>query len=73
MRALALPGADGAGQLPLPPAAPRSGLRRLRDELVWGRVYLLPWVFRHLLGRSSGDHRAAKRPTFAPVLVPGPR
>lgn len=68
-QALALPGADDAWKLPLPPAAPRSGLRRLRDELVWGRVYLLPWVLRHLLGRSSGDRREAKRPELTPVLL----
>jgi len=72
-RALELEGADDRWQLPLPPAAPRSRSRRVRDDLAWGRDYLLPWIFRHLLGRSSGDRRQAKRPELAPVLVPRPR
>ena len=65
--ALEIPGADEDWRLPLPPAAPRSAARRLRDELVWGRDYLLPWLLRHSLGRSSGDRRQAKRPELAPV------
>lgn len=65
--ALGLPGADDAWRLPLPPAAPRGAARRLRDELVWGKDYLVPWLVRHSLGRSSGDRRQPKRPTLAPV------
>ena len=65
--ALGLPGADSAWRQPLPPAAPRSTARRLRDELVWGKNYLLPWLVRHSLGRSSGDRRRPKRPELAPV------
>lgn len=65
--ALGIPGADGDWQLPLPPAAPRSAGRRLRDEVVWGKDYLLPWLLRHSLGRSSGDRRQAKRPELEPV------
>ncbi len=66
--ALEIPGADEDWRLPLPPAAPLSAARRLRDELVWGRDYLLPWLVRHSLGRSSGDRRQPKRPELAPVL-----
>ena len=65
--ALEIPGADEDWRLPLPPAAPLSAARRLRDELVWGRDYLLPWLLRHALGRSSGDQRQPKRPVLAPV------
>ncbi len=67
--ALGLPDADDSWRLPLPPAAPSSAARRLRDELVWGRDYLVPWLIRHSLGRSSGDHRLAKRPELAPVVA----
>ena len=67
--ALGIPGADGDWQLPLPPAALRSAGRRLRDEVVWGKDYLLPWLLRHSLGRSSGDRRQAKRPELAPVTL----
>ncbi len=65
--ALEIPGADEDWRLPLPPATPRSAGRRLRDEVVWGKDYLLPWLLRHSLGRSSGDRRQAKRPELAAV------
>jgi lysophospholipase L1-like esterase len=68
--ALGVSDAGGAGEdwrLPLPPAAARSAARRLRDELAWSRDYLLPWLLRHSLGRSSGDRRQPKRPELAPV------
>jgi lysophospholipase L1-like esterase len=41
-------------------------LARPRTAEYW-RHYLLPWIGRRLTGRSSGDHRTAKRPTLAPV------
>ena len=31
------------------------------------REFVLPWIGRRLTGRSSGDGRAAKRPTLSPV------
>jgi hypothetical protein len=34
----------------------------LRAEAIWLRRYLLPWLGRHLRGRSSGDGVTAKRP-----------
>ncbi len=33
-----------------------------REDLLWARTHLLPWVGRHLRGRSSGDGLEAKRP-----------
>jgi hypothetical protein len=33
-----------------------------RDDLVWARTHFLPWLGRHLRGRSTGDHVTAKRP-----------
>jgi len=33
-----------------------------RDDLHWAREHFLPWVGRHLRGRSSGDDIVAKRP-----------
>jgi lysophospholipase L1-like esterase len=33
-----------------------------RDDLDWARHHFLPWVGRHLRGRSSGDGVAPKRP-----------
>jgi lysophospholipase L1-like esterase len=41
--------------------------QKLLAEVRWQRDYFLPWVWRHLRGRSSGDGRTAKRPTLSPV------
>ena len=30
-------------------------------EAAWGRSHLLPWMWRHATGHSSGDGREAKR------------
>lgn len=67
--ALGLPGADASWAEPLPPA-PRAGLgARLAGELGWQRRHFLPWVWRHLRGRSSGDGRGPKRPRLEPLAV----
>lgn len=43
--------------------------RRWRDarkeDLVWARTHLVPWVLRRLRHQSSGDGRSAKRPEFS--------
>lgn len=65
--ALDLPGTDAAWQLPLPPAEQPSRGRRFVAELRWCRRYLMPWLSRHVRGRSSGDGRQPKRPALAPV------
>jgi hypothetical protein len=59
--ALGVPGADASWSEPLPgpPPAPAD---RLRAELDWWRRFFLPWAWRHLRGRSSGDGRAPKLP-----------
>jgi lysophospholipase L1-like esterase len=47
---------------------PRRPLPRLvLDELTWAQGHLLPWAWRHLRGRSSGDERECKRPVLLPV------
>jgi lysophospholipase L1-like esterase len=40
---------------------------KLLAEARWQRDYFLPWIWRHVRGRSSGDGRAAKRPHLSPV------
>lgn len=60
--AIDLPGSDDSWKLPLS-SRPRPTLRSVvSGELAWGREYLLPWIWRHARGRSSGDGRSAKRP-----------
>lgn len=67
---LGLPGADGAWAEPLPAGPPPLLSEVVRREIAWGRRHLLPWAWRHLRGRSSGDGRHAKRPQLLPVEVP---
>lgn len=59
-RTLGIPAAD--------PYEPWTGIAAAepsrRDDLVWARDHFLPWIGRHLRGRSSGDHVSAKRPTL---------
>lgn len=52
---------------PLPSEPPRSALDFVHAELAWARGHLLPWLWRHARGRSSGDGITAKFPEL--VLV----
>jgi lysophospholipase L1-like esterase len=63
---LALPGSDASWQAPLPQRPAPGQLARARAELRWIGRHLLPWVLRHLRGRSSGDGVSAKRPELLP-------
>ena len=67
--ALDIPGADDEWKQPLPPAAFRTRREKVAAELRWGRDFFLPWVWRHLRGRSSGDGREPKRPGLEPVQL----
>jgi len=64
---LGLPGSDTSFAEALPEPPRRTLIEDLRGEIAWGARYLLPWIWRHLRGRSSGDGRAAKRPQLLPV------
>ena len=65
--ALGLPGSDASWQEPLPPLPRPTRLARLHRELEWSRRHVLPWLWRHAHGRSSGDGRLPKRPELRPV------
>lgn len=52
----------------LPTAPVGSRRRRLQEDVMWARAFLLPWIHRRLTGRSSGDGRYAKRPELSPLL-----
>ncbi len=67
--ALGLPGTDSSWGDPLP-ERPAPGIgRRIAAEVSWGGRHLLPWAWRHLWGRSSGDGRTAKRPELEAVSL----
>ncbi len=62
--ALGLPGSDETWAAPLPDVAPPRWLARAAAEVRWGRRHLIPWMWRHVRGRSSADGRSAKQPTL---------
>lgn len=70
-QALGLPGTDSSWSLPLPPTAPASSLQHLTSEFRWARRHFMPWVWRHLHGRSSGDGRRPKRPELQRLTAAG--
>lgn len=65
--ALDLPGSnhDWAAERP---DVVRPGLRsRMYSQMLWTQNLLMPWVWRHLRGRSSGHGRDPKRPRLEGV------
>jgi hypothetical protein len=66
-QALGLPGHDGSWAEPLPPGRATSLVARVGSELRWTGEHLVPWLWRHAHGISSGDGRTAKRPTLETV------
>jgi lysophospholipase L1-like esterase len=56
--------ADPAWRAPLPEATVASWLTSRREDLLWARVHLAPWIGRRMRGRSSGDTVTAKRPAL---------
>ncbi|MDR3661652.1 MAG: SGNH/GDSL hydrolase family protein [Mycobacterium sp.] len=64
---LRLPGSDHSwavveGELVLP------RLRaRMYSQVMWAQNMLMPWVWRHMRGRSSGNGLGSKHPVMAPV------
>jgi lysophospholipase L1-like esterase len=67
--ALDLPGTADGWNEPLPERPPRSLARKVGDELDWAGRFLVPWIWRHLRGRSSGDGLQPKRPVLTPVTL----
>ena len=70
--ALGLPGADRTWAQPLPPPEVTTARKKWAAELAWSRRHLLPWMWRHLRGRSRRDDHRAKRPELRIQLPDGP-
>jgi lysophospholipase L1-like esterase len=70
-QALRLPGSNSDWSLPLPQSPAASFAASLQSDLHWCRSYLLPWLWRQMLGRSLGDGRAPTRPLLRPVPFQG--
>ncbi|HEY3750951.1 MAG TPA: SGNH/GDSL hydrolase family protein [Pseudonocardiaceae bacterium] len=57
---------DGDWQEPWPVLPEVDWLNRRRADVRWTREHFLPWLGRHLRGRSSGDGLPPKRPELTP-------
>ncbi len=42
------------------PEKPQSNLKKNVGNFAWILVFVLPWIWRRLRGKSSGDGRSAK-------------
>ena len=65
--ALGLAGHDATWTEPLPTEPAPSMVARFSGELRWTGEHLVPWLWRHARGISSGDGRSAKRPALETV------
>jgi lysophospholipase L1-like esterase len=54
---------DAAWKIPLPPAPHKSLLRKRYEGFYWFATFALPWIWRRIRGKSSGDGLSAKFPT----------
>lgn len=54
---------------PLPPGIDPSAMKKLSENTKWFLLFLMPWIWRRIRGRSSGDGRSPKysRPTSWPA------
>jgi lysophospholipase L1-like esterase len=69
-QALGLTEPDESWSRPLAPAPAAHIHQRVRTEMNWSARYLAPALLRRVLGRSSGDGLAAKRPGLLPMNDP---
>ena len=53
---------DPAWRTPLPPAKKTPWVIEKLITVAWFVTFALPWIFRRILGKSSGDGRSAKYP-----------
>jgi lysophospholipase L1-like esterase len=58
---------DEDWQQPWPVQSERAWLDRRRADMKWTREHFVPWLGRHLRGRSSGDGILPKRPELTPL------
>ena len=54
---------DPNWKIPLAPAHKKSRLRKNSENLIWIVTFVIPWIWRRIRGRSSGDGRSAKYET----------
>lgn len=62
--ALGLPGSNHDWAHASGPILPQSLRARVYSQVLWTQNMLMPWIWRHLRGRSAGVGRSARRPTL---------
>ncbi|MDN5746414.1 MAG: SGNH/GDSL hydrolase family protein [Nocardioidaceae bacterium] len=60
---------DSSWHDPLLPMAAPPWWRDRAEDATWAARFWLPWLGRHLRGRSTGDNRLPKRPLLAPFTT----
>ena len=65
--ALDLPGSNHDWAMPSADVATPGFQSRMYSQALWAQNLLMPWLWRHLRGRSDGDGRGAKRPLLERV------
>ena len=53
---------DSGWKKPLPPMSKTFLLKRRATTVIWIFTFVIPWIFRRVRGKSSGDGRSAKYP-----------
>jgi hypothetical protein len=51
---------DNNWRLELPPAKKKNKLYKVFVNVLWIGIFLIPWIWRRIRGKSSGDGRSAK-------------
>jgi hypothetical protein len=51
---------DKDWRVELPPAKKKNKLYKVFVDILWIGIFLIPWIWRRLRGKSSGDGRSAK-------------
>lgn len=57
---------DESYKIPLPPAKPEPLIKRKAIGALWIMTFVIPWLYRRLRGKSSGDGREPKYPQLRP-------
>lgn len=65
--ALGLPGSNHDWAHSQDDTTRQSFASRAYSQLLWTQNMLMPWIWRHARGLSSGDGRSARRPQLEPV------
>ncbi|MFN8032637.1 MAG: SGNH/GDSL hydrolase family protein [Mycobacterium sp.] len=66
-QALGLPGSNDEWTVATGDTGDAGARQRVYAQIQWTHGLLIPWLWRHLRGRSSGDGRDPKYPTLQPV------